>query len=209
MYLEGDYEGAIGAFEQAYALSGRIEMLFNLANAHERLGNYERASVALRGYIPHSPVEHRPALERRLERFEQLAQSKRTKDEKTAEVVKELQENPRPFPVTRTVGIGLLTLGGASLVTGTGFAISAAGARSKLNESCETGTSGRLCRADTEQTLSRDKAHSLVADIAWIAGAGLAITGTYLLIVSKKKEREKVRMQVELGPGRVLLEGAF
>src|SRR5262245_14114470 len=40
MYEEGKYEEAVAAFEKSYALSHRPELLFNLANAYERLGQY-------------------------------------------------------------------------------------------------------------------------------------------------------------------------
>ncbi len=209
LYLEGDYEGAVEAFQLAYSLSGRIEMLFNLANAHERLGQYERASVALRGYIPHSAPEHRPALERRLARFEDRASERRQKEEKTAEVVKELKENPQPFPVERTVGIGLLTLGGASIVTGAAFGISALNARSTLKESCEDGSSGRLCSPDADKYLERDRAHSTVADVAVLAGVVGVTVGTVFLIRSKRKEKQKLDIDVGVGPSRLSLEGRF
>lgn len=215
LYLEGDYAGAVEAFQRAYSLSGRIEMLFNLANAHERLGNYARASVALRGYIPHSPPEHRPALERRLARFEERAKQRRQKEEKTAEVVKDLKENPRPFPIERSVGIGLLTLGGASIVTGAGFGISALSARSNLNESCEDGATGRLCSLDAQKDLDRDRAHSTVADVTILAGVVGVTVGTVFLIRSKRKEKHEqeqdldLKLDVGLGPGHVSLGGTF
>ncbi len=209
LYLEGDYEGAVKAFEEAYALSGRIEMLFNLANAHERLGNYDKASVALRGYIPHSPASTRAALEKRLDRFEELATKRQQKAEKTAEVVKELKENPRPFPLERTVGIGLLTLGSAAVLTGTGFGISALGARAKLNDACETGASGRLCPPDAQEDLNRDRAHSTVADVAILSGLVGATIGTVLIVHSKNKEARKLDLEIEVGAGNIRLGGSF
>ncbi len=56
LYLQGDreyqagrYEQAVAAFQEAYRLSGRPLLLFNLANAYERLGRYAEALEALRG----------------------------------------------------------------------------------------------------------------------------------------------------------------
>jgi hypothetical protein len=198
--LEGDYLGAVHAFEQAYALSGRIEMLFNLANAHERLGNYSEASVALRGYIPHSPESQRAALEKRLARFEALAAQKE-------QATLKAETAARDFPVDRAVGIGLLTLGGAGLVTGTVFAISAANTRSELSDVCQEGQNGQLCPADAETLLDRDKTYSLVADISFIVGAAMAASGLYLVVRSGGEGGGEVRASVL--PGGFLLGGSF
>ncbi len=200
LYLEGDYQGAVRAFEEAYALSGRIEMLFNLANAHERLGNYSEASVALRGYIPHSPDTQRRALERRLKRFEALA------EQKEAAAV-EAEAAAKEFPVDRAIGIGLLTLGGAGLVTGTAFAISAANTRSDLKDICVEGANGQLCPSDAESLLNRDKTYSLVADLSFIAGAALAAGGFYLIVRSGDEDGGEIRASA--APGRLLIGGNF
>ncbi len=200
LYLEGDYQGAVRAFEQAYALSGRIEMLFNLANAHERLGNYSEASVALRGYIPHSPESQRRALERRLKRFEALAEQKQA-------AAVEAEAAAKEFPVDRAIGIGLLTLGGAGLVTGTAFAISAANARSDLKDICVEGESGQLCPSEAESLLNRDKTYSLVADLSFIAGAALAAGGFYLVVRSGDDDGGEIRASA--APGGLLLGGNF
>lgn len=201
LYLEGDYSGAVRAFEEAYALSGRIEMLFNLANAHERLGNYAEATVALRGYIPHSPESQREALEKRLKRFEALVAQKQA-------AALEAEAAAKEFPVDRAIGIGLLTLGGAGIITGTAFAISAAGARSDLEDICVEGTQGRLCPAEAESLLNRDKTYSLVADLSFIAGAALTASGLYLVIRSGKDD-EGGEIRASAAPGGLLIGGNF
>ena len=53
-YAEGDYEAALAAFEEAYELSGRHALLYNMANAHERLGEYDKALEKLRKFLPHA-----------------------------------------------------------------------------------------------------------------------------------------------------------
>lgn len=199
LYLEGDYSGAVKAFEEAYALSGRIEMLFNLANTFERLGNYSAASVALRGYIPHSPPAQRAALEKRLERFEQLAQDKELADENAHKASQE-------FPVRQTVGIGLLTLGGAALITGTAFAISDGKTRKNLDEICVEGELGRLCPEDAEMDLQQDKTYSIVADVSFAAGAILTAAGLYV-VLHRSDETGEVRATAT--PGGFLIGGKF
>jgi|GEM_PF-1394839 len=210
LFLEGDYLGAVTAFEEAYALSGRIEMLFNLANAHDRLGNYSEAGVALRGYIPHAPKSQRAKLERRLQRFERLAKEQRERIENTPQPAAVAPQAPppavEPFPIDRVAGVGLITLGGASVIAGIGFAVSANGARKKLDEQCHEGAKGRLCPAKSEVYLDRDKAHSLVADLAFVGGAALAVAGTYLVIRSTRTGEE---VGAGIGVNSLCLKGTF
>lgn len=208
-YLEGNYEGAVRSFEEAYALCGRIEMLFNLANAHERLDNYSEASLALRGYIPHAPASNRDALEKRLARLEDLAREARTKSSRPAApvVLRTEPENRSPVRLSTSVGIGLLTLSGAGLITGTAFAISAANSRAKLKDECEDGETGRLCPPDSESLIDRDEAHSLVADVAFISSAALGATGLYLVLHKSKKKGNEVR--ASFSPGSLQVGGSF
>lgn len=199
-YLEGDYEAAVLAFEEAYAQSGRIEMLFNLANAHERLSNFSQAALALRGYIPHSPQGDREALERRLVRLEELAKAERESQIKAA------RASAPPAHWSFSMGVGLATLGGAGLITGTGFAISAGRARKDLSEMCGSGNAGRLCTPKADPLLKRDQAHSLVADVALIGGTILSVTGVGLLIYGSHR---KSRFEAIAGPGSLQLRGVF
>lgn len=63
----GDYEGAVRSFDEAYRLSGRAGLLFNLYVANERLGRLEVAIGHLDRYLASGePVENRAALETRL-----------------------------------------------------------------------------------------------------------------------------------------------
>lgn len=204
LFLEGDYEGAVQAFQEAYAASGRIEMLFNLANAHERLGNYSEAAVALRGYIPHAPARQREALERRLERFERRAKQARA----TPPPPPASEQAPQgsTILVQRAAGIGLIGLGVASLAVGTGFALSALDARSSLGGQCQEGAAGRLCPLAAEPLLARDQSHSLVADVAFVAGALAGAVGIVLVLDSADDGKEA---HVGLGPSSAFLGGTF
>src|SRR3954469_4123063 len=55
-YLEeSDYDNALKAFQKAYELSKRPEILLNIATVHERQGALPSAVAALKGYLEASP----------------------------------------------------------------------------------------------------------------------------------------------------------
>ena len=47
----GRYEAALASFSAAYELSGRPELLYNIALCHEELGRYGEAADHLRRYL--------------------------------------------------------------------------------------------------------------------------------------------------------------
>ncbi|MBL8678701.1 MAG: PEGA domain-containing protein [Myxococcales bacterium] len=53
---EGDWAGAVAEFDAAYALSGNVEILFNLAAAHENASHYVEAAEALAQYRARAPA---------------------------------------------------------------------------------------------------------------------------------------------------------
>jgi len=69
-YAEGNYEAAAAAFEQAYRLSPQPALLFNLANAYDRLERPAEALRYLRIYVMSAPAGEREILEKRVEALE-------------------------------------------------------------------------------------------------------------------------------------------
>ncbi len=72
-YAEGRYNDAIRAFRDAYDLSGRFLLLFNLANACERAGLYRDAATHLRRYAEAAPAGERGQLDSRIRNLETRA----------------------------------------------------------------------------------------------------------------------------------------
>jgi tetratricopeptide (TPR) repeat protein len=54
-YEAGNYEEALGFFEQAYARSGRAGMLFNIGQVADRLRQDEKALASFRAYLQQVP----------------------------------------------------------------------------------------------------------------------------------------------------------
>jgi tetratricopeptide (TPR) repeat protein len=70
LYEEGRYEDAIVAWEEAYRLTGRPPLLLNVANARERVGQYQQALEDLNRYRAYARAEERESLERRMRNLE-------------------------------------------------------------------------------------------------------------------------------------------
>jgi hypothetical protein len=67
-YDRGDYERAIDEFEQAYRLKPHPNVLYNIAQAHERLLDYAKSVEWFERYLREAPrdAENRPIVENRL-----------------------------------------------------------------------------------------------------------------------------------------------
>jgi tetratricopeptide (TPR) repeat protein len=65
-YSRGEYAKALTAFSEAYGLQPAPGLLFNIAQCHRKLGNYERAAVFYRQYLELSPSSENSARVRAL-----------------------------------------------------------------------------------------------------------------------------------------------
>jgi hypothetical protein len=69
---EGDYRGAWGFFHNAYRLSGRAQLLFNIGQTADRLGRDSEALTAFRMYLERLPkAENKRDVENRIRALEE------------------------------------------------------------------------------------------------------------------------------------------
>lgn len=128
-YAAGRYTDAVSLFRQAHELSERPLLLFNIANAHERLGDYEAAAHALREYSKHATADETGTLDERVRRLEGRATEKRDAEAKAKADAAAAASKPAPPPTTlptepreqierrsATPGIALVAVGGALIV---------------------------------------------------------------------------------------------
>jgi hypothetical protein len=80
LYAEGNYDGAISAWRDAYTLSQRPALLYDLANALERLGRYEEALHYLNLYAPNAPDHQRHIVLKRIHALEGRAEEQRKQE---------------------------------------------------------------------------------------------------------------------------------
>ena len=228
LYSEGEYKGAIRAFEKAYELSKRPALLFNLANAYERLGRYEAALKALQDFLPTAGGRKKAvckriaSLERRIEELSK--DDGKPKSEPPPEPEPEPEPKPKPSPdpepegpqVIPIVGYVLLGLGAVGLGLGIGFAVDATSARDQAETLCPESAGLRLCPPEAQETIDRDTASSLAADISFGVGAAAAAAGLVMVLVSlgsgsdhEPEETARIWATPRIGGGEVGIVGTF
>ncbi len=191
LYDAGRFESAADEFFEAYQLSGRPELLFNLYVAQRDAGQTEAATMSLERYLETvGDIEDRANLEARLETLQRQAASRApsgsesTLDAREGEAVASSSANAsrsNRLPRVAMVVGGTLLVG--SLVTG----ILAAGKASNLDNSCPD----NRCPADFDLEDARSQAESLatITDVLFLSGALVAGLGITLAVASNNRER--------------------
>lgn len=205
LYEEGDYENAIVAWKGAYELSPRPLLLFNIANALERVGEWQEAYDYISRYRAYAPADERDTLDRRMRAIERRIEEKRREDarlaaeqatshpqatagagELTPTPVASKQEAAGPHPAPFV----LLGAGLAGLGVGGVFGGLALGARDDAEAVCTAYGDGVLCPDTAEGALLNDRRWSTASDIGLVAGGATAATGMVLVIVDAALHRK-------------------
>lgn len=235
-YAEGRYEEALAAFQEAYDLSGRAQLLFNVSNALERLARYQEAVDALEKYLASGKAKDRDVVQKRLANLKKRVEEQKKEQEKLAKEEEEKRQKeeegrkrreaaaggggpgngagptgptdpqPRRKPETPLLPWILIGGGGVVLATGAVFGVLALGARSEAKDGCTDSPSGHLCTADASSALDREKTFGLVADIGILSGLVLGGVGTYLLLTNKPADPQ---VKVGVRPGGLVVGGTF
>lgn len=191
-YAAGRYAEAVRNYRRAYELSGRPQLLFNLANAHERQGEYEAAARELSQYLSslEQPRE-RVAIEQRIDSLERRFQAQQRLREELAslrdyrrrtepELLRLRPRGPPQWPAWLTAGVGVAILG-ASLATG--LAANSAGQRAEAD--CVSAPGGRsLCSVDARSALDEERTLSTASDVLLATGLTTVAAGGVWLFVN-------------------------
>lgn len=204
LYEQGLYEEAVQAFKIAYSLSRRPLLLYNMAQAMERIGQWDQALAALEDYHLDAEDAELPALESRIAQLKaRIAERDAAAAAAAAAaaqpvVIQEPRRGPPPGAwalfATSAVGVGV----------GSVFGGQALGARGAWTEACVEGQQGLICPSGAQEDWSRDNRSSLIADIGWIVGAGAGAGGVIVVAVGRA---EPVGLQA--GPGWLRLAGRW
>jgi tetratricopeptide (TPR) repeat protein len=221
-YAEGRYEEAHQFFLEAYDLSGRPQLLYNVSNALERLGRYAEAIEALEKYLASGKARDPEIVQKRLANLKKRVEEQKKAEERAREEEKkhppeEKPEPPQPAKVeqptptpppppeskpTPVAPILLLGASGAALATAGVFGVLTLSARGDVDAGCKEGPAGRLCDREAVPALDRDKTFGLVTDIALVSGVVFGGLGAYLLLTGGEKASAKVGSSADARPAK-------
>ena len=216
LYEEGQYEEAILAWEESYRISGEPLLVFNIANAYERVGGLENLRIALGNfnqYRAYAPSDERDTLERRIRNLEariedleaaenerqteieaerlraEALELERQQEQQENEILRSvLDEEYEPYPTGFViVRYSLLGVGLTGLGLGTVVGLQASGHHSDAEALC--GESG-LCPSEAQALIDDEASSALLADISF--GVGAAATIGFLLTYIIHPDRELI-----------------
>jgi len=106
LYQDGRYDLAIEAFMEAYRLSRRPDLLFNIANTYEQLGQIPEALDALQRYRVYARPDERDAIAERVRGWEQILADRRRPLLSEIGIEAEGVEDPEEVADTEEAGRG-------------------------------------------------------------------------------------------------------
>jgi tetratricopeptide (TPR) repeat protein len=201
-YDNGEFAKASLAFEEAYKLSGREGLLYNLYLAYRDANEQEKAAEALRQYLARVEViENRAQLEARLKALDEgIAQRKAAEAAEAAEreraaaaaaaaPVAAASQAPgqaaEPAPARWwLVPVTVMGAGGALMLSSIATGVMANNKAKELEDGCD----GSMCTSDLKATADSGKTLALVTDVLLFGGLATAAVGGVLLLLKKPKK---------------------
>ncbi len=228
MYDAGRFPEAANEFQQAYDLSHRPQLLYNLYISYRDSSQLVRARDALRQYLAEvTDVPNRLHLVSRLEALEtQIAEEERAHAESEAELAAAEQaaaeaemarqqaeaeaaslRHVRPWWPWVLVGAGVV-LGGV----GAGLAAEASSRGASILERCVRTSTGQAVCHEESLLAGRQSVldQALAGDVVWITGAVIGLTGLGLALgLPDDIVGEQAPVQAACGPGGCTVFGHF
>jgi tetratricopeptide (TPR) repeat protein len=200
-YEEGRYDDAILLWEEAWRLSMKHPLLFNLANAYERSGRLELALEQLMRYRPYALPDELGQIESRIVNLtarveeaeveaEQAAveeaerEAELTAERERVEQLLQLQAAANEETPPPVGGYVLMGLGAAAITTGGVFTVMANVQRTRLNELCVAQDAGALCPAEALEPRAKHRVDRTVAFLGYGVGV-VALAGGTAVVISR------------------------
>jgi tetratricopeptide (TPR) repeat protein len=196
-YDNGEFAQAAEAFEDAYRLSGREMLQYNLYLAYRDANMPEKAAGALRAYLERVDViENRPQLEARLRALEEGIAERKAARERAAQEARSTSSTPSSTPPPSEQPAAqdpgkwwlmptIVMAGGAAMMLGAiGTGVVAASKQKELDENCD----GNVCDPKYEDTADQGQLFAITTDVLLFGGIAVAATGATLLLLRKPKK---------------------
>jgi len=221
-YREGRYEEAVEAFQQAYELSGRPQLLYNMANAYERLNRLTDAVAALEQYAPEAPEGDRTVIQSRITQLEARIATERDAAEHASAEHDAHQDASPPSSGTSsqrghdlTGPAVLMSIGGAAIVASIVMGVLALSDSNAARSACMVVGGRTICPESAHGNSDAARNLALATDISWGVGATAAAIGLVWLIVDlssgSSSSETAPHASVSVGPdySGVVVTGSF
>lgn len=213
-YAAGRYEQAADKFNQAYELSKRSALFFNIANAYERMGDYEQAAEYLKRYLSGPKVKDVVSVKERIRRLESAIDAREQEatpasiadgaadgvsdgvsDEPGAEG--ETQHGNDNRSRSRWPSYLLFSVSGLAVTGTVMFGLSANSAGRDVEEQCSDQSGTPVCLQAAKDAIDREKRSALFSDLSTGVAVITAAAGLYLLLrpqprASRQDKRARV-----------------
>ena len=212
LYQEGRYRDALVAFEAAFRMSSRPNVLKSIAYCYENLGETGNAIDVLYRYRGLAEEVKIPEIDRHIRRLEARLEEDRAVAPPPPPVVKEPVKESKPAyrPAPRQIaprsghvwGTGpvvLYSVAGAAAINGAVFAIQANGARQSAAELCSQ-DDAVYCPRTAAQHINNDWLYSVVADVSFGVAGTVAVGATLWMIMHNRRQTAALTV-VPLGNG--------
>lgn len=198
-YAAGRYRQAAGLFARVYDKTQKPQLLFNLANCYERMGEARTAAMYLRRYADIPGVPGADLARERIGRLEAREEQR----QQELQVMSKARETPvaaapgtsapadkGPRGPSKVGPIVVLSVGAAAIAAGVVTGVMALGARDDAKSACKTGD---LCPASAKDDIDRQRSLAGTTDVLIGVGAAAVIGGVTWLVINhlaaKKIER--------------------
>jgi tetratricopeptide (TPR) repeat protein len=200
-YDSGRFREAAEEFDEAYRLSGRPQLLYNLYVAYRDDGRLAESVEALSAYLKAVPdAPDRINLRARLESMQAQLAARRKREaeaQRAGEAPAVMAEPADDVPPARSVVPWVLMGAGSALVVasiGTGLA-----AKSGSDELAEACNDDRQCPASEQDAIDRTRRLAITTDALWAGGAAVAVTGLVLWLTGALDRERRPAAQMAVG----------
>ncbi len=212
-YDAGDFEAAVQAFRQAYLLSNRPALLYNIGQSELRLEHHALALEAFEGYLRRAPEDdpRRAEVEERVRVLHTMAPSTQDGSEEHHEVEEPTTPSGGGFDPIGGRVFTWVALGLSAALAGSAIGVYYAGAGTYDGLSAGCGSTPDGC-SDTEIAASGLPDMELATNILW-AAAGAALVSTIVLYIVEgfhgPEQPPASSLRIDVGPTGVALRGTF
>jgi len=196
-YGNGEFDSAAEAFEEAYRLSGRDVLFYNIYLAYRDANEPERAADALRNYLTRvSAIDNRAQLEARLTALDEGIAARKADEQRRAEEQQALVQNQAATQQDETqataperywlMPVVLVGVGAGMALGSVGTGLVAKGKQGELDDECADG----VCPGRLQDTADQGKTLAIATDVLLFGGLAVAATGAVLFWLKRPRSNE-------------------